>query len=107
MMKRIILTAAIAAIVGLPVMATAQTAPVTGSIVCRPVKANETPNATVQNTHVLCRAVDGAKVRKAMATVMAGMTAQQKAKARFAMTVLMDELQLEPRYPGYDGNPND
>ena len=106
-MKRLILTAAIAAAMGLPVMAIAQTASVTGSIVCRPVKSNETPNATIQNTQVLCRAVDAVKVRKAMATVMAGMTAQQKAKAKFAMTVLMDELQLEPRYPGYDGNPND
>jgi hypothetical protein len=106
-MKRFILTAAIAAAIGLPVMAIAQTTSVTGSIVCRPVKVNETPNATIQNTHVLCRAVDATKVRTAMAAVMAGMTAQQKAKARFAMTVLMDELQLEPRYPGYDGNPND
>ena len=106
-MKRIILTAAIAAVMGLPVMAIAQTASVTGSIVCRPVKANETPNATIHNTQVLCRAVDAAKVRKAMATVTAGMTAQQKAKAKFAMAVLMDELQLEPHYPGYDGDPND
>jgi len=106
-MKRLILTAAIAAAMGLPVMAIAQTASVTGSIVCRPVKANETPNATIQNFQVLCRAVDAAKVRKAMATVMAGMTAQQKAKAQVALTVLMDELQLEPRYSGYDGNPND
>ncbi len=105
-MKRFILMAAIAAASSLPALAIAQTAPVTGPIVCRPAKTNETPNATLRNTRVLCHPVNVAKIRSAMAAAMADMTAQQKAKAQFAMTVIMDELRLEPRYPGYNGNPN-
>ena len=47
------------------------------------------------------------KIRQAMTDAMAGLSPDQKAKVQFAMQVLRDELQLEPRYPGWDGNPND
>jgi hypothetical protein len=106
-MKKLILTAAIAVGLGLPSIALAQTAPLTGSIVCRPAQANETANATIQNAQVLCRPVDMARIRSAMSAAMTDLTPEQAAKVRFAMTVLQDELELEPRYPGWDGNPND
>jgi hypothetical protein len=50
--KKIILTAAIAAAIGLPSIAIAQTAPVTGAIDCRPAKDNET--ATDDSKHARC-----------------------------------------------------
>ena len=47
------------------------------------------------------------KIRSAMTDVMnSNLSADQKAKVQKAMTVLKDELQLEPRYPGFNGNPN-
>jgi len=106
-MKKLILTATIAAGLGLPSIALAQTAPLAGSIVCRPAQANETANATIQNTQVLCRPVDMARIRSAMTAAMTDLTPEQAAKVQFAMQVLQDELELHPRYPGYDGNPND
>jgi hypothetical protein len=107
-MKKLILTAAIAAGLVLPSIAIAQTStPVTGTIVCRPAQANESANATIQNAQVLCRPVDMARIRSAMTAAMTNLTPEQASKVRFAMTVIQDELQLEPRYPGYDGNPND
>ena len=48
-----------------------------------------------------------ARIRSAMSAAMTDLTPEQAAKVRFAMTVLQDELELEPRYPGWDGNPND
>jgi hypothetical protein len=48
-----------------------------------------------------------ARIRSAMDAAMTVLTLDQAAKVRFAMTVFRDEFQLEPRYPGYDGNPND
>jgi len=106
-MKKLILTATIAAGLGLPSIALAQTAPLAGSIVCRPAQANETANAMIQNTQVLCRPVDMARIRSAMTAAMTDLTPEQAAKVQFAMQVLQDELELHPRYPGYDGNPND
>lgn len=45
-----------------------------------------------------------------MTAAMTDLTPEQAAKVQFAMQVLQvlqDELELHPRYPGYDGNPND
>jgi hypothetical protein len=105
-MKKLILTAAIVTGFGLPSIALAQTAPITGSIVCQPAKASETASATIQNTKVVCHSVDMARIRSAMTAAMTGLTSEQAAKVQFAMTVLRDELGLEPPYPGFDGNPN-
>jgi hypothetical protein len=106
-MKKLILTAAIAAALGLPSIVSAQTTPATGTIVCRPAKANETATTTIQNAPVVCHTLDMARINSAMSNAMTDLTPEQAAKVRFAMTVFRDELQLEPRYPGYDGNPND
>jgi len=42
-----------------------------------------------------------------MTAAMTDLTPEQAAKVQFAMQVLQEELELHPRYPGYDGNPND
>jgi hypothetical protein len=106
-MTKLILTAAIAAALGLPSIAVAQTAPASATFACRPVAAGETASGTIQNTPVLCHTLNMDKIRQAMTDAMAGLSPDQKAKVQFAMQVLRDELQLEPRYPGWDGNPND
>lgn len=106
-MTKFILSAALATVVGLPAIAIAQTAPITGSIVCRPVKAGETANATIQSTQLLCHPLNLDKIRDAMNAAQSNLNAEQKAKMQAAMAVLRDELLLEPRYPGFDGNPND
>jgi hypothetical protein len=107
-MQKFILAAALAAAIGLPAIASAQPAALSGTIVCRAVYAGETATASIQNTAVVCRSVDMDKIRSAMSSVMnSNLSADQKAKVQAAMTVLRDELQLEPRYPGFDGNPND
>ena len=106
-MTKLILTAAIATALGLPSIAIAQSTPTTVSFACRPVTAGETATATIKNTPVLCHVVNVNKIRQAMTDAMTGLSAAQKAKVQFAMQVFRDELQLEPRYPGFDGNPND
>jgi hypothetical protein len=106
-MQKFILAAALAAAIGVPAIASAQTAPLTGTIVCRATNAGETPTGTIQNSPVVCRALDMVKISTAMSSVMnANLSPDQKAKVQAAMSVLKDELQLEPRYPGFDGNPN-
>jgi hypothetical protein len=106
-MQKFILAVAVAAAIGVPAIASAQTAPLTGTIVCRAVKTGETPTATIQNAAVVCHAVDLDKIRTAMTSVMnSNLSTDQKAKMQAAMTVLRDELQLEPTYPGFNGNPN-
>jgi hypothetical protein len=106
-MQKFVLSVALAAAIGVPAIASAQTAPLSGTIVCRAVNAGETPTATIQNTAFICRSVDMDKIRAAMTDVMnSNLSADQKAKVQKAMTVLKDELQLEPRYPGFNGNPN-
>lgn len=103
-MSKLILAAAIAATLGLPSIATAQTTTVTYA--CRAAKAGETATGTVANAAVVCHAVNMDKIRQAMTDAMSGLTPDQQAKVRFMMQVFNDELQLEPRYPGFNGNPN-
>jgi hypothetical protein len=106
-MNKLIITAAIAATIGLPSIAIAQSAPAGTTVVCRPATSSETPNATIQNGRFLCRPLDMAKIRTAMSSVMTDLTPAQKAKMDSAMQVLQDELmQLNPKNPGYNGNPN-
>jgi hypothetical protein len=106
-MQKFILAVALAAAVGVPALASAQTAPLTGTIVCRATNAGETATGNIQNTPVVCRALDMVKISSAMSSVMnSNLNSDQKAKLQAAMSVLKDELQLEPRYPGFDGNPN-
>jgi hypothetical protein len=103
-MTKFILAAAIAASLGLPSMAVAQTNTV--SFACRPAASGETATATVQNTPVVCHAVNLDKLRQAMTSAMTGLTPDQQAKVRFMMQVFNDEMMIESRYPGYNGNPN-
>jgi hypothetical protein len=106
-MSKFILTTAIVAAIGLPSIGIAQNAPITGSIVCRPVKAGETANANIQDTQLMCHPLNLGRLRDAMVAAQTNMSADQKAKMKVAMAVLRDELLLEPTYPGFDGNPND
>jgi hypothetical protein len=80
-MKHLVLATAIAAAVAFPAIAIAQTVlPQTlpaGMVVCRPMKAGETPNATMGKTELLCRAVDVPKANAAVKKIRALM-AQQK-----------------------------
>jgi hypothetical protein len=105
-MSKFLIAAAIAATLGLPSIAGAQTAPAGSTIVCRPVATGETPNGTIQNTAYLCRPLNMDKIRSAMNAAMSDLTPAQKAKMDFAMQVLRDELQLQPQYPGFNGNQN-
>ena len=104
-MNKLIIAAAIAATLGLPAIATAQTAP-SGTIVCRAATSTETPNATIQNGRFVCRPVDMAKIRTAMTNAMTSLSPAQKEKVEYAMEVLRDELQINASYAGADGNPN-
>jgi hypothetical protein len=67
-MKKLISISAIAAMIGLPLIAIAQTMPdlpgsvPAGTAVCRPVKAGETANASMGSTQMMCRSVDVVKV---------------------------------------------
>jgi hypothetical protein len=90
-MKKLILTATIAAGLGLPSIALAQTAPLAGSIVCRPAQANETANATIQNTQVLCRPVDMARIRSAMTAAMTDLTATTATPTTDALSISAKE----------------
>ena len=105
-MHKLILLTAIAAAIGLPSIASAQSSPTTGTVVCRAVAAGETANASIQNAQFLCKPVNMDRIHKAMVDAMAGLSPDQRAKADFAMQVLQDELQIRPQYPGYNGNPN-
>jgi hypothetical protein len=105
-MNKFLIAAAIAATIGLPSIASAQGDSTTSTIVCRPAAASETPNGTIQNAQYLCRPLNMDKIRTAMNAVMTDLTPAQKDKLNFAMQVLRDELQLEPKYPGFNGNQN-
>jgi ActR/RegA family two-component response regulator len=105
-MNKFLIAAAIAATLGLPAIAAAQAAPTDSTIVCRPVASGETANGTIQNTAYLCRPLNMDKIRSAMNSAMTDLTPAQKAKMDFAMQVLRDELQLQPKYPGFNGNQN-
>lgn len=84
-MKHLVLATAIAAAVAFPAIATAQTTlPQTlpaGMVVCRPLKAGETSNATMGTTQLLCRAVDVPKANAAVKKIRALMAEQQKPAA--------------------------
>jgi hypothetical protein len=105
-MNKLIITATIAATLGLPSISIAQTASAGDAIVCRAATSSEIPNAMIQNGKYVCSTLNMAKIRTAMSSVMADLTPAQKAKLDYAMQVLREELELHPQYPGYDGNPN-
>lgn len=106
-MTKHILTAAIVVGLALPSIAVAQTAQAEVTFACRPVAAGETATTAIQNTPVLCHALDMERIHHAMTAAMADMSPEQKAKLQFAMQVLRDELSIHAHYPGFDGNPND
>jgi hypothetical protein len=71
-MKKLISISAIAAMVGLPLIAMAQTLPdlpnsvPAGTAVCRPAKAGETANGSMGSAQMMCRSVDVVKVNAAL-----------------------------------------
>lgn len=75
-MKNFVLSAAIVALIGLPSIVIAQTAPRTtiavpdpGTLVCHPVKAGETANATMGTNQLRCRPVNMTRVTAAVRTI--------------------------------------
>jgi hypothetical protein len=98
--NRLILAAALATTIGLPVIASADTmAPGAGPVVCHAVKSGETANATMGTTQLACTTVDMAKVHSAMDTMHTVMMKQQATpdqmkQMQSAMTTLQTLLQL-------------
>jgi hypothetical protein len=101
-MTKFIIITAIAAAIGLPSIAVAQTSPIQGPIGCRPARAGETANANVQNTQLVCSPVNvdtnpnATPVTPATASPQTNVNSGQKAKKPYPNL-----------YPGFDGNPND
>jgi hypothetical protein len=100
-MTKFIIITAIAAAIGLPSIAVAQTSPIDGPIDCRPARAGETANANVQNTQLVCHPVNADRNpndRNPTATPapQTNVNSGQKAKRPYPNL-----------YPGFDGNPND
>ena len=110
-MKKLILTAAIIASVSFPTIALAQSMPAVsaGSVVCRPAKAGETPNAMMGTSGLTCKKINVAKVMAAEKTLMGmmkpNMSAMEMSHMKAASMAMNDELML-PAIPGTNGNPN-
>jgi hypothetical protein len=112
MKSKLILTAAIIASVGFPTIALAQSmmpAASAGSVVCRPAKGGETPNAMMGTSGLTCHKVDVAKVMAAEKTLMGmmkpNMTPTEMSHMHAASMSMNNELML-PAIPGTNGNPN-
>jgi hypothetical protein len=118
--KKVILTAAIAAAIVLPSFAIAQTGgamppPPTaeslkGLTICIPPRTGETSNATMGSTALYCRPVNVPRLlqaRNALASAMAmhQMQADQSAAMAKAASSVNNTLQV-PVIPGSNGNPN-
>jgi hypothetical protein len=89
-MKKLVSISAIAAMIGLPLIAMAQTLPnmpnlpssvPAGTAVCRPAKASEKANASMGSTQMMCRSVDVVKVNAAIKKIRSLMAKQQSAPA--------------------------
>lgn len=119
-MKKVILTAAIAAAIVLPSFAIAQTggampppptaASLKGLTVCIPPRTGETANATMGGTALYCRPVNVTRLlsaRSALANAMSmhAMAADQSAAMAKAAASVNNTLQV-PIIPGGNGNPN-
>jgi hypothetical protein len=105
-MTKFILTTAIAAVIGLPSLAIAQTAPTPGSVDCRPARAGETANANIENSRLVCRPANADSNRDSSRAAQTDPPADQKAK-QATRGVLQDKPYQPFPYPGFDGNPND
>lgn len=107
-MKRLVLTAAIAAAVGLPALALAQTAP--APMICMAAKAGETANAMMGSSQMVCHPVDVAKVQAATKTLTSMMdtkmmTSDQMSHMKAAEASINEILHF-PAIPGVSSNPN-
>lgn len=110
-MNKLILAAALTAAVALPSTVIAQgTAPRTtlripppGTVICRPVKVGEKPDATMGTVQLKCRNVNVARIRTAMTNIHSmmttmSMTPAQTTQMQASVQTLEDEL--EPTIPG-------
>ncbi len=100
-MNKLILTAVLAATVGLPSIALAadSMAPATASLVCHTAKAGETANAAMGETKLACTTINMTKVHEAMDTMHTVMMKQQASpdqmkQMQSAMGALSNALQL-------------
>jgi hypothetical protein len=105
-MTNFILATAIVAVIGLPSITIAQTAPTPGSVDCRPARPGETANANIQNDRLVCRPANADSNRDSSRAAQTDPPADQKAK-QATRGVLQDRPYQPYPYPGFDGNPND
>jgi len=119
-LKKLIFAAIIAAAVTLPSIANAQAAaprkelrmPAPGTVVCRPIKASETANATMGTVQLKCRNVNTSRIRDAITaikTTMGGgaapMTPAQMQSLQTQINSLNEELEA-PIPGGGSAEPN-
>ena len=114
-MKNVILSAAIVAAIGLPSIVIAQTTtrttihiPSPQTLICHPLGAGETGNATMGTTPLHCRPVNMARITAAVRQIRTAMRPQAtsvQAPVENALTSITTELQM-PAIPGSNGNPN-
>jgi hypothetical protein len=100
-MNKFILAAAAAAMLAMPAIALAQTAP--APLVCHTAGATETSNAAMGSTKLVCRPVDMAKVMAAEKSLMSmmpkTMTDTQMQQMQAAQATINSEFNL-PTVPG-------
>jgi len=121
-MKKLISISAIAALIGLPLIAMAQTLPIlpntvpAGTAVCRPAKAHETANASMGTTPMMCQSVDVVKVNAALKKLRAEMAKQKAAPSAQTDASTQEMLQAQaqlnkefhvPVIPGGNGGIED
>ena len=105
-MKKAILAAAAIATIGLPSIASAQTTPAAGSIICHAPKSGETTNASMQSFQLVCRPLNVDRVRAAMKVMMGQkMPPDQMKQMQAAASTINDELGI-PAIPGTENNSN-
>jgi hypothetical protein len=102
--NKFILTAAVAAAIGMPAVAGAQTA--AAPYVCHAPSASETSNATMGSTKLYCKAVDMAQVMKAEKSLMSmmpkTMTDAQSKQMKADQDTISTAFML-PKIPGGGG----
>lgn len=115
-MNKLILAATITAAIALPSIVVAQgTTPRTtlrvpppGTVVCRPIKVGEKPDATMGTVQLKCRNVNVARIRAALTSIhsmMSTMTPAQRPQMQTSVQTL--ESELEPTVPGNNGGVED
>jgi hypothetical protein len=101
-MNKLLLTAVLVAVTGLPSITVAQTAsqPLMDpkTIICRPAGPGETSNATIKKTPVMCHKINVARVTAALNELSAlPLSASQRTRVNKAMDAMKTEMTLKPK----------